>query len=253
MYFPETSEAAEAYLAKHFPGRQPALRSSDPDYVEITENFLFDTVPNSDDLDERTRFLAILAALIGSQSFEGFRAMVGAALEGGVTPVEIKEVVYQAAAYLGVGRTSPYLPAVNEIFKMRGIDLPLPSQKRIDRADRREAGNQVQIEIFGEGMRASWESGPKEKRHINEWLAENCFGDYYTRGGLELADRELITFCFLIAQGDCEPQAIAHAKGNFAVGNDREKLIKVVSQCLPYIGYPRSLNALSCIDKASEE
>ena len=37
-----------------------------------------------------------------------------------------------------------------------------------------------------------------------------------------------------------------------AVGNSRLFLIQIVSQCLPYIGYPRSLNALSCIDKACE-
>ena len=37
------------------------------------------------------------------------------------------------------------------------------------------------------------------------------------------------------------------------VGNDRLFLIQIVSQCLPYIGYPRSLNALSCIDEACDE
>ena len=56
-----------------------------------------------------------------------------------------------------------------------------------------------------------------------------------------------------MAQGGCEPQLIAHAKGNINLGNDKELLIRVVSQCLPYIGYPRSLNAISCINKAVEE
>lgn len=251
--YPKVTEAAEAYRAKHFPGRQPALRLSDPEYVEITENFLFDTVPNSSDLDERTRFLAILSSLVGSQSFEAFRAMVGAALEGGVTPVEIKEIVYQATAYLGVGRVMPYLPALNELFNMRGIDLPLEGQKTVEREDRRAAGNQAQVDIFGEGMRNAWENAPEDTRHIHEWLAESCFGDFYTRNGLSLADRELVTFCLLIAQGGCEQQAIAHAKGNFNIGNDRDKLIKAVTQCLPYIGYPRTLNAISCIEEASKE
>ena len=34
------------------------------------------------------------------------------------------------------------------------------------------------------------------------------------------------------------------------LGNGRDFLVKVVSQCLPYIGYPRSLNAITCINKA---
>ena len=37
------------------------------------------------------------------------------------------------------------------------------------------------------------------------------------------------------------------------LGNDRDFLVAVVYQCLPYIGYPRSLNAISCIDRAAEK
>ena len=70
---------------------------------------------------------------------------------------------------------------------------------------------------------------------------------------MTLAERELITFCFLMAQGGCEPQLIAHSKGNMRMGNDKDLLLRVVSHCLPYIGYPRSLNAISCIRKAVEE
>ena len=96
-------------------------------------------------------------------------------------------------------------------------------------------------------MKEAWKTG-----HMNRWLAANCFGDYYTRTGLTLVQRELITFCFLFAQGGCEPQLIGHAKGNMNLGNDKDFLIKVVSQCVPYIGYPRSLNAITCINKAAE-
>jgi 4-carboxymuconolactone decarboxylase len=107
------------------------------------------------------------------------------------------------------------------------------------------------VDIFGDGMREFYRSGPEEARHINRWLAANCFGDYYTRGGLGYRERELITFCFIAAQGGCEPQLTAHAGANMRLGNDRPFLIAAVSQCLPYIGYPRSLNALRCIDEAA--
>lgn len=97
-------------------------------------------------------------------------------------------------------------------------------------------------------MKEAWKAG-----YINRWLAANCFGDYYTRTGLSLAQRELITFCFLMAQGGCEPQLTAHAKGNMNIGNDKDFLMRVISQCLPYIGYPRSLNAIACINRAEKE
>ena len=69
---------------------------------------------------------------------------------------------------------------------------------------------------------------------------------------MNVAQREMITFCFLMAQGGCEPQLTAHAKGNMHIGNDKNFLICVVSQCLPYVGYPRSLNALRCIEEAAK-
>lgn len=56
----------------------------------------------------------------------------------------------------------------------------------------------------------------------------------------------------LSAQDGCEPQLTAHAKGNMNMGTDKGFLIKVVTQCMPYIGYSRSLNAIDCINKASE-
>ena len=96
-------------------------------------------------------------------------------------------------------------------------------------------------------MKDFWKGG-----HINRWLAANCFGDYYTRTGLDLKQREMITFCFLAAQGGCEAQLISHVLGNSNLGNDKAFLIRVVSQCLPYIGYPRSLNAITCLNKALE-
>lgn len=112
------------------------------------------------------------------------------------------------------------------------------------RIDRLEKGIEAQVEIFGEQMREAWKTSV-----ISRWLAANCFGDYYTRTGLTLAQRELITFCFLLSQGGCEPQLKAHIKGNLNLGNDKELLMKIVRTCIPYIGYPRCLNAVNCIEQ----
>ena len=174
--------------------------------------------------------------------------MLPKALENGVTPVMAKEIVYQAVDYLGYGRMLPFLCRTNEVFSETGIELPLPAQATTTLENRLEKGAEAQAKIFGEHMKEAWKAG-----HINRWLAANCFGDYYTRKGLALAERELIPFCFLAAQGGCEVQLIAHCKGNMNVGNDKDFLLRVVSQCLPYIGYPRSLNAIACVNKAVEE
>jgi 4-carboxymuconolactone decarboxylase len=246
------SDFAKNYHEKMFPNYKSQFAQTDPEFIELFDNFTFDEVVNHDDLDGRTRFMAILATLLGCQGEDEFRAMLPAALNFGVTPVEVKEIVYQATAYLGIGRVFPFIKITNEVLTERGVKLPLEGQSTTTPETRREAGTQAQVDIFGENMRDFWKSGPEESRHINLWLADNCFGDFYTRKGLDYKQREMITFCFLSAQGGCEPQLTSHAAANMKIGNDKAFLIKIISQCLPYIGYPRSLNALRCVNEAAK-
>ena len=224
-------------------------RENDPEFAERFEQFAFEEVVNEpgQQLDEVTRHMAILATLLGCQGTEAFGLELPCALDAGITPVMAKEIVYQAVDYLGIGRVLPFLDITNEVLISRGVALPLEGQCTTTMEDRLEKGAQAQADIFGPHMLEAWKTG-----HINRWLAANCFGDYYTRTGLTLAQREMITFCFLAAQGGCEPQLTAHAKGNMNLGNDKAFLIRVVSQCLPYIGYPRSLNAITCVNQAAE-
>ncbi|MBY9079322.1 carboxymuconolactone decarboxylase family protein [Paenibacillus sp. HN-1] len=245
------TDAAKQYHERMFPGNESKLLETDPEFIERFDNFAFDEVVGQDDLDDRTRMMAILSVLIGCQGIDKFKAMLPAALNFGVTPVEVKEIVYQSVAYLGIGRVFPFLHAVNEILMAGGVELPLPGQATTTTDNRLEAGIQAQVDIFGDGMQDFWKSGPEESRHINHWLAANCFGDYYTRTGLDYKQREMITFCFLLAQGGCEPQLTSHAAANMRLGNDKSFLIKVLSQCLPFIGYPRTLNALRCVNEAA--
>lgn len=225
---------------------------TDPELAGIVSRFM-DEVRQEEAvrLPERTRGLCVAAALLGCQGVDAFRAELPGILDGGVTPLELREVVYQAVDYLGIGRVLPFVGVMNDIFSSRGVGLPLEAQGTTSADDRLQKGNQAQVDIFGEGMRGSWEKCPEERAVVNRWLAANCFGDYYTRGGLSDLDREMVTFCYIAAQGGCEPQATAHAGGNMNLGRTKDFLYRMVSQMLPYIGYPRSLNALSCIDSAA--
>lgn len=80
------TENAKAYLNRLFPDCGDTFAETDPEFAELFGNFAFDEVVSSDDLSEKTRFLAILAALIGCQGVDAFRAMLPAALNFGVTP-----------------------------------------------------------------------------------------------------------------------------------------------------------------------
>ena len=163
----------------------------DPEFEQLFARFAQQEVPQQpgQQLEETTRYLAILCALMGCQGVEEFRRALPRALDAGLDAVAVKEAVYQAVAYLGIGKVRPFLTATNEVLAQRGVALPLAGQATVTPDDRLGKGVQAQVAIFGDGMREAWKSG-----HIHRYLAANCFGDSYTRTGLTLAQREMVTF-----------------------------------------------------------
>ena len=105
--------------------------------------------------------------------------------------------------------------------------------------------------VGADAVAMMYASAPADEQHIQRMLSANCFGDHVSRGGLDLATRELLTFSMLAALGGCEPQLRGHVTANLRVGNDRSQLIDVLTQLLPFIGYPRLLNALRVVDEAA--
>jgi 4-carboxymuconolactone decarboxylase len=49
--------------------------------------------------------------------------------------------------------------------------------------------------------------------------------------------------------GGAEGQVKAHVQGNINVGNDKETVITAITHCLPYMGFPRTLNTLACVNE----
>lgn len=247
-------DAARKNHEQLFPNHVSTVAKTDPELIEIFDNFAFDEVLRHGDIDIRTRLMIQLAALIACQSVNEYRVMAGAALNVGVTPVEIKEILYQAVAYVGMARAFDFIAATNEVLAERGVALPLPAQSTVTAQTRMKKGITVQKEIFGdEAIDAMRANAPADQMHIQDFLADHCFGDHYTRTGLEIRMRELITFCILVAMGGCDNQAAGHVRGNLNVGNDRARLIAALTQLVPFIGYPRTLNGLAAIDKVTAE
>jgi len=245
------TKEAERNHAALLPNHESALRVTDPELVELFDNWAFDEVLKHSVLDARTRLMVQLAAIIACDAVGEYRVMVGGALEIGVTPIEVKEIVYQAVPYAGMARVFDFLHATNDVLTQRGIALPLEGQSTTTPETRFEKGLEAQKRIFGESIDRMRAAAPKDQLHIQAFLAANCFGDYYTRGGLELKTRELLTFAMLAAMGGCEPQLAGHVAGNVAVGNDRAVLVSTITQLLPFIGYPRTLNALRVINEGT--
>ncbi len=233
-----------------FPGHVSTLAVTDPELIETFDNLAFDEVLRHGNLDARTRLMVQLAAMIASQALGEYRVMVGAALTAGVTPVEIKEIVYQAVPYAGMAKVVDFIHATNEVLTERGVTLPLPGQSTTTPETRAEKGLAVQQQIVGnERVAQLYAAAPADEQHIQRYLSANCFGDYLTRSGVGVPTRELLTFSMLVALGGCDAQVKGHVAANLNVGNDRARLIDVLTQLLPFIGYPRMLNGLRAIDE----
>jgi len=77
------SDAAQRAHDELFPGHVSTLKVTDPELIEVFDNFAFDEVLRHGELDTRTRLMVQLAAMIASQALAEYRVMLGAASRSG--------------------------------------------------------------------------------------------------------------------------------------------------------------------------
>ena len=226
------------------------IERNDPEFHEIFKNFAYDEVMGYSSLDEKETVLVTLASLIACQSPKAFKKILLSAIDKYITPEEVKELLYQSVPYVGFGRAHNFFGGVIKVFDKKGIELPLDERSNTTPENRHQKGREIQDRYFGaEFIQAMNDNAPESQKHFNTFLEGYCFGDFYTRDGLNDQQRELITFTFIATLGGCEYQLRGHTQGNLSVGNSKEKLISAITVILPYIGFPRSLNALSIVSE----
>lgn len=223
-------------------------KTNDADLESIFNNFLYGEVYNHGTLDPKLRELVTLVSLTASQGTDMIKPHIETALNIGVSPIEIKEALYQCSPYVGYPRVFAALEKANEVFKEKNISLPIESQSTVIESTRFDKGLETQVSMYGDAILTAHSNAATNQKHIQNFLSANCFGDFYTRKGLDLKTRELLTFIMIISLGGAEPQAIAHANANIKMGSSKDMMLEAVTQCLPYIGYPRTLNAITIIN-----
>ena len=223
------------------------FKNEDQELYDIEINFVLNTIDKNSKLDEKTKLIIIIPSLIALNAISMFKDLIKIYLNKSLTPVTLKEIIYQSVPYIGIARVNDFLKATNDVFLELDIKLPLSKNRTVDSSNRYLKGEKIQKEIFGEAIDILKKNTPIEKKHIQDYLSSNCFGDFYTRKGLTLKEKELITFSTLVSIGCLPNQVKAHIKGNNNIGNNKDTLIEVVTLLLPFIGYPKTLNALDLI------
>ena len=227
-----------------------SIEKTDPELFATFKRYVYgDIIEQAKILSDTERELVRIASITTVGSSSMLKHEVTGALNIGVKPLEIRETIYQITPYIGFAKAFDALTTINEVFKENGIKTPLESQATVTEETRFDKGLEVQVGIFGEHITQMRNNAPADCAHFNDNLASFCFGDTYTRGTLDLEMREMLTFATIASLGGCEPQLKGHIAGNKSVGNSREKVIGVLTAIHPFIGFPRTLNALACINE----
>jgi len=244
----ERQAHAEATYQRLFGPRDQSAPDNDPELMEILRRFIFGDVFDTGVLDDQTRELITVTVLACLQTLPQLKSHAAAALNVGVQPIEIREAIYQLAPFIGFPRTLNAVATVNEVFRGQDIALPLPVQGTVSDNDRYPKGQAEQAPLYGEEIKDNMADLPQPFNELlPRFLTEFCFGDFYTRGGLSLSQRELLVLCALAAIGDTSAQLGPHGRACIQVGNSKTAVVAALVHCFPYIGFPRAVAAIRAV------
>lgn len=230
-----------------FGGEALTGEGTDPEMMDILQKFIFGEVFQTGDLTMKQREMITCITLATMQTLPQLKAHAGAALNVGVTPEELREVMYLTAPFIGFPKMLNAVATVNEVFKERGISLPMETQGTVTEATRHATGKAIQDSLYPGGIASVMEGLPDGMgKDVEQFLTDYFFGEIYSRGAIDLQTRELLGYCVL-ATLEAESQLHSHYHGNINAGNTPGTLTAAVIQCLPYIGFPAAIKALHII------
>lgn len=222
----------------------------DTELYDIVNKLVYGELYQQGQLTDKDREMITLAVLTTLGTNTILKTHIYSALNAGLTPVEITETIYHCTPYVGAAKSLEAIAVVNDVFNEKGIDMP-ESQATATEESRFDEGSAAQTKLFGN----LGDTKPKEGevRLGRSFLPDYCFGDFYTRDGLTLEQHELLTWVCIATLGGAESQLTGHTNGNKNAGKSKEYMLEVLTDIMPYIGYPRTLNALNIINSVYDE
>ena len=224
-----------------------------PEFMEILQRNIFGEVFFTGNLTHKEREMITVVSLATMQTLPQLKAHINAALNVGNTPLEIREAIYQCAPFIGFPKTLNAIGVFNEVAKERNIKLPLENIGTTTDENRHLKGLEIQQKLYGDEVKKAMVKLPAEyKNVVPDTLTDFCFGDFYTRKGLDVKQRELLSLVILTAMG-AEKQIEAHVVGAMRAGNDKEKLLAAMVQAIPYVGLPDAMTTINVIKNTEIE
>ncbi|MGE0210900.1 MAG: carboxymuconolactone decarboxylase family protein [Parvibaculaceae bacterium] len=229
-------EAQESQRARVAP---PAVYEVAPCLGHFTDEVLFGEVWKRGELLPRDRSLITVAALVSAGRTAQIGNHVGRALDNGVKPEEIGELVTQLAFYSG------WPNAISAVFEAKKIF----DERKVGPVANSDAAR-IELEAAAEAARTSTVDttvGPTSPA-LAELTNRVLFGDLWRRPDLSPRDRSLVTMAALIAIGQPE-QLPFHANRAMDNGLTRTEAAEIPAHLGFYAGWPRAMSAVPVLEK----
>jgi 4-carboxymuconolactone decarboxylase len=226
-----------------------ALSGISPDLATLAISFVYGEIYPRPHLTLKDRQLVTVAALAAlGNARPQLKFHVAGALNVGCSSTEIVELMLHLVVYAGfpVGLNGVF--AAQEVFKEQGIvhDVAPSLARRTENSEgaRYRAGWGALSHIDGHAGEQVIASLADLAPDLGRFIIEFAFGDVYTRVGLNLVQRELVTVAALAAMGTAAAQLKVHMHGLLNVGGTRDQLVEVLIHVAAYAGFPAAINAM---------
>ena len=220
---------------------------TDAEFMEILRKYIFCDIFSTGNLDVKTRELITVTSLSVQQTLPQLKAHINAAINVGVKPDELIEAIYQCAPFIGFPKTLNAVGVLNQVLKERGLKFEnIPRSTTTDET-RYDKGYEIQNPLYGDEIAQTFKDLPDDMgKDVAKFLTEFCFGDIYTRKGLDIKTRELLSIVILTTAGNYE-QLKSHVAGALKANNTKEEITAAIIQCMPYVGFPKAFEALKIV------
>lgn len=224
-----------------------ALADIAPDLATLAIRFVYGEIYPRAHLTLKDRQLVTVAALAAlGNARPQLKFHVAGALNVGCSSGELVELMMHLVVYAGFPAGLNGVFAVQEVFHERGMAPAPPASAPADSAPdaRFRKGWDALRHIDGHAGEKVIASLADLAPDLGRFIIEFGFGDIYTRPGLSLIQRELITVAALAAMGTAEPQLKVHMHGLLNVAGTRDQLVEALIHVAAYAGFPAAINAL---------
>lgn len=197
-------------------------------------------------LSKHDRCIVTVSSLIARNHTVGMPHYFAKALDNGVTPGELSEIITHLAFYSGWPNAISAVGAAKELFESKSIlqaELPSTDPLRLNK-DEALPGDENRLGFIQQNI------APISKgfaKYTNELL----YGEVWLRSGLSSRSRSLATVCAMIAAGDIQFLGLYMARG-VQHGITKEEMDEVLTQLAFYAGWPKIVSASLVVKEVYE-